>query len=724
MADKKIKGITVEIGGDTTKLGKALADVEKDTKSVTSELKSVDKALRQAPESAVLWAQKQELLNKALEDSKKKLSILEDAQADVEKQFKNGEIDDGKYRAFQRELESARAEVGKLEDELESLSDNNKKVSDSTEEVGKSAEKMGDGFTIGKGVISDFISNGVQWLIGKLGEAKDALLGLPEATREYRTTMGSLENSSKRAGYTAENTAEIFDKLQGVLGDTQTSATTTANLQAISLEQSKLQKLTEGVIGAWATYGDSIPIDGLAEAVNETVKVGQVTGSMADVLNWAGMSEDKFNESLANMSTEAERADYILQMFSQMGLTQAGQAWEDNNESIIKANQAQAEFEEQSAELGEKLEPITAEIKEGFADILEKVVELIQEADFDKIKSAVKTGFDYLINTVIPKVKDGFNWIIDHKDIIISGLAGIAAGFLAFKVVGIIQSVTTALQGMSLAQAALNAVMNANPIGIVIGLVAGLVTAFITLWNTSDEFRQFWIDLWEKIKSIFSDFFDSFILGWETIIEFVRDIPETIQGFFIGIGTWFTEKFTEAYDGIKTAFEDIVTFASGIWESIKTVFTDLGTAIGDTVGGAIKSVINGVLEFVEEKVNSAIDAINSAIDFINGIPGVDLDKLSYVELPRLAKGGVLHSGSAIVAEAGPELLQIMNNGTARVTPLTGSAKNTAVNGVGTRNVTVNQYIHVNELKNSYDTRRMAQDLSAETRRVESGKGKR
>lgn len=723
MANNIIKGITVEIGGDTTKLGEALADVEKDTRSATKELREVEKALKRAPESAVLWQQKQELLNRALEDSKRKLQVLEDAQADVERQFQNGEIDGGQYRAFQRELESARAEVGRFADEIESMTRETNNAADSTEELGDSAEKSTDGFTVAKGVISDFISNGIQWLIGKVGEAKDALLGLPEATREYRAMMASLENSSKRAGYSSEETAETLNELQGVLGDSQAAATTTANLQAIGLEQERLQELTKGVIGAWATYGDSIPIDGLAEAVNETVKVGQVTGSMADVLNWAGLSEDKFNESLANMSTEAERADYILSMFAQMGLTQSGQAWEDNNESIIKANQAQADFEEQSAKLGEKLEPITAEIQEGFADILEKVVELIEKADFDKIKDKVRKGFDYMINTVIPLVKEGFNWIIEHKEILLATLAAIAAGFLAFKVVGIISSLISTIQMLITVFKTLNITMSANVIGIVIGLVAALVAAFITLWNTSDEFRQFWIDLWEKIKSLFSEFCDSFVLGWETIIEFVKGVPETIQGFFEGIGTWFSEKFTEAYEGIKGVFNDIVTFVSGIWDSIKTVFTDLGTAIGDTVGGAIKSVINGVLEFVEDKVNTAIDAINSAIDFINGIPGVDLDELSHVELPRLAKGGVLHSGAAVFAEAGPELLQIMNNGTARVTPLSGTAKNTALAEIGGRTVIINNKITVDKISNDYDVDRLSERLSQRQKSIEQGKGR-
>ncbi len=110
--------------------------------------------------------------------------------------------------------------------------------------------------------------------------------------------MASLEVSSERAGYSAEETAETYKTLYGVLGDDQTAATTTANLQAIGLEQDKLTELTNAAIGAWATYGDSIPIDGLAESINETIQAGTVTGNFADVLNWASLEGETFGVTL------------------------------------------------------------------------------------------------------------------------------------------------------------------------------------------------------------------------------------------------------------------------------------------------------------------------------------------------------------------------------------------------------------------------------------------
>ena len=102
MANKKIAGITVEIGGDTTKLGKALSDVDKQSRNLKTELKEVDKALKLDPKNTELLAQKQQILADAIQNSKKKLDTLKSTQEQVTAQYQRGEIDDGKFRAFQR----------------------------------------------------------------------------------------------------------------------------------------------------------------------------------------------------------------------------------------------------------------------------------------------------------------------------------------------------------------------------------------------------------------------------------------------------------------------------------------------------------------------------------------------------------------------------------------------------------------------------------------------
>ena len=225
---------------------------------------------------------------------------------------------------------------------------------------------------------------GLDDAIGKLGSLKGALVGgaavgavvagvqavtnaiteVVDASEEYRKVMGTLEVSSQAAGYTTEQTAQTYERLYSVLGDSQTAATTTANLQAIGLSQEELMQITDASIGAWARYGDSLPIDNLAEAINETIQAGQVTGTFADVLNWAGTSEDEFNAKLEAANSSTERANLVLQELARQGLAEAGQAWRDTNADIVAANDSQRRFEEAQAELGESLSPLRDKLRD------------------------------------------------------------------------------------------------------------------------------------------------------------------------------------------------------------------------------------------------------------------------------------------------------------------------------------------------------------------------
>ena len=150
-----------------------------------------------------------------------------------------------------------------------------------------------------------------------------------------------------------------------------------------------------------------------------------------------------------------------------------------------------------------------------------------------------------------------------------------------------------------------------------------------------------------------------------------------IKNVFSTVGSWFQTKFNEAYTNIKNVFSNIGSFFSGIWSTIKGIFANVGTNIGNAIGGAFKSAMNSALATVENAVNKAIGFINGAIDIINKLPGVSVGHVGSVSLPRLAKGGILKNGQAIMAEAGPELIQMVN-GEAVVTPLTRSARNTAL----------------------------------------------
>ena len=365
---------------------KELGEVNQEIGLLSDKMKRADAEFRGQANSIEALTTKNDLLREAQQKQIDKIAKLQTAIEDCGEAY--GENDEAVMR-FKRQLEKAETDLINLNDELnanerylDEARTSADKCAKSIDEYGKqvkdAAEATDDlnGAGGGKGGIGD--------LIGQLGSLKkmlvggavvaglkatsDAIIGIVDETEEYRKIMGTLETSSQAAGYTAEQTAESYEYLYGVLGDTQTAATTVANLQAIGLAQGDLRGMIDSVIGAWATYGDSIPIDGLAESVNETIQAGKVTGTFADVLNWAGVSEDEFNEKLAAANDSAERAQIVLNQLANQGLPETAKAWRDANEDIVAYNESQLKLDEAMGQLGETLAPVAAGLKDVFAE--------------------------------------------------------------------------------------------------------------------------------------------------------------------------------------------------------------------------------------------------------------------------------------------------------------------------------------------------------------------
>mgnify|MGYP001157676380 CR=1 FL=1 len=213
--------------------------------------------------------------------------------------------------SYQRQLNTATVELIKFDRELKNTDkylDEAAQSADGTassiDEFGKAVKDAGDEGSDGMGQLKEAFgqlgeaakSGDINGVVAALGSMKGVLVGgaavagakaladgiinITESTKEYRTILGTLEVSSKQAGYTQEQTTEIYKKFQAVLGDTQKAATATANLQALGLSQENLRIIMEQAIGAWATYGDSIPIDSLSESINETVQWARSPASL------------------------------------------------------------------------------------------------------------------------------------------------------------------------------------------------------------------------------------------------------------------------------------------------------------------------------------------------------------------------------------------------------------------------------------------------------------
>ena len=379
--------ITTRIALDGEKAFKdQMAQVNGELRNLKSEMTLVDATFKGQANTTEALTAKHKVLQGSVEQQRERVWALTQAVEDATQAYGDN---DKRTDGYRQSLNRAKAELADLNRELEDneryLDEASKSAdgcAESIDEYGKAVrdadsnkDPLGN-LMAGFGNLKGLLAGGA--VVGGIKAVGDAIISVVEDTAEYRKIMGTLEISSERAGYSAQQTADIYRTLQGVLGDTQTAATTTANLQAIGLAQEDLVTVTNAAIGAWATYGDSIPIDGLSESINETIQAGKVTGTFADVLNWAGTSEDDFNAKLEAANGTTERANIVLQELKSQGLDQAGKAWQDANEDVVALNEATERWDGAMAQLGETLTPAATAIKNFGADAILWLADQIQ----------------------------------------------------------------------------------------------------------------------------------------------------------------------------------------------------------------------------------------------------------------------------------------------------------------------------------------------------------
>lgn len=229
------------------------------------------------------------------------------------------------------------------------------------------------------------------------------------------------------------------------------------------------------------------------------------------------------------------------------------------------------------------------------------------------------------------------------------GLVG--AAWLAYK--AIVEAVELASKAFAVAQKVVNAVMNANPIGLVVAAIAALIAIIIVCIKHWDEIKAAAVSAWNAIKGTWdtvSTWFSTNVV--EPIKIFFAGLWTSISATFSNVRTYFQEKFSEAWTAIKNVFAPVGSFFSGIWETIRSKFSTIGTKVGETMGNAFKTVVNKIVSFAENTINGFIRSINRAISLINNIPGVNISLINELNIPKLAKGGWVAANNPQLAIVG------------------------------------------------------------------------
>lgn len=368
-----------------------------------------------------------------------------------------------------------------------------------------------------------------------------------EGSREYRAEMAKLDTAFVTNGHSSEAAKQTYSDLNAVLGDGEQAVEASQHLAKLTDNEKELQTWTDICTGVYATFGASLPIEGLTEAANETAKTGILTGGLTDALNWAGISEEEFQKKLDACTTEQQRQDLIMNTLNGT-YSKASEQYQKTNKDVMEARKAQERLTDAFAELGRIGEPILTAIKNKVADMAAAAVPKLE--------------------AFIQKVKDAKKWLQDNKktvDIwkaaIVGTTAAVASFILILKWGSIMSAAKTAITGVRTAVLLLNAAMRANIIGLIVSLVIGLVAAFVTLWKNNEGFRNFWIKMWDKIKSVGASAM-SYIKG--KFSEF-RGALKTVQDVFGKIQKTITDKLNTAREAVRNAISKIKGLFNFSW---------------------------------------------------------------------------------------------------------------------------------------------------------------
>lgn len=570
-------GPKISIKGES-EFNQSISKINQNLKEYGSELKAVSSEFDAQADSMESLTAKNKVLKKQYDEQSDKMKLLSDqikkqtdyleAQAKeiqqltneygenssqvqkAEKAYANTESTISKLKtafnettAYANKLSS---EISDNDAKLDELSKGAGEASTQIEKIGDSSQKTGDKLNKTKSEIEDFkesfnLHEAAEQVSEFASGMVENIKGAVEESKEYLKIIGSLEVSSSHLNYTTEETKQTYKQLIGVLGDTQSAATTTANLQAIGLEQSQLTQITKGAIGAWARYGDSIPIDGLAESINETIKTGTVTGNFADMLNWAGTSEDEFNEKLEQCSDNSERAQLVLDEMANQGLMKSADAWNENNKALVESNKAQDDYNEAMGDFSKAVMPVFTEFTKALTTIIQIFSELPEPA---QQMIAVFIGIIAVLTTIAPLI------------LAVGAACGWSAG-------GVAALMTAA----------------APVIAIIVAIIAAIMAIILVIQNW-DEVLNFLTETWESVCNKVSELWEGFKKSWT---DGFNNVKQKIDDFFQNLGENFANGLNNFQNWISNMLSAIVNWAKDFASKGKNAAVNLVKNIANEI---------------------------------------------------------------------------------------------------------------------------------------------
>lgn len=633
-AKRKTEALAQEVEVAVRKFGENSDEASRLRRQLTS-AQTAEEKLRQAVRQCA------DELSDQRREADKTESATEKLTDTIEKQ--QTELDDlkGKYQ-------DAVLQYGKTSDEAKALAREIKDLSgdlkDNQTELGKAekaandldksfdnaadgAVQAGDGFTVLKGVVADLASQAIQMAIDKIGEFIGYLADLPEATRELRQDMTTLTTSFDNMGFSTDQAKGVWKDLYAVFGEDDRAVEAANHISKMADNQKELNDWVTITTGVFGTYQDSLPVEGLAEAANETSKTGTVTGVLADALNWSSeaaamfagymsedvvTAEDAFNEALKECTTEQERQQLITDTLTAL-YGNAAQTYRDTAGAQMEAKAAVAEHMLAENDLATAIEPVTTAWQE--------------------MKTTLLVELAPAIEAVSGVLVDAIGWMKEHPTTVqalATAIGILAAGFSGLAI---------GLGIYTVAQLAANAALLPviGVIAAVIAIVALLAAAIVAIVKHWDDIVAAVKRCWESVKETLSqwgEWINTNVI--QPVVEFFKGLWDSIKTACSDAWEWVKGVFSSFVEWVDTnLIQPVVNFFKNLWDSIKNIWDQICNVvevaimfIGEILHAAgeiillpfrfiwenCKEYVFAAWEWIKEKVSGALDFIKNYID--------------------------------------------------------------------------------------------------------------
>lgn len=620
-------GPRIGIDGES-QFRKQLNNINTTLKTLDTELKKVTSEFQANADGEQALIAKNGVLQKSIDAQKKKIEEVEQVLQKAADKY--GENSDQALK-WQQVLNRSQTSLNDLENELnenekalEEMSQGLRDVETGLRKVDDASESLDD---IKESLKGSVTTAATAWTaaIAAIGVA---LAGAAESSREYRTNMGKLDTAFTTSGHSAEVAKNTYRSLVGVLGESDQSVEAANHLAILTNNEKELKTWTNICTGVFATFGDSLPIEGLTEAANETAKVGQVTGPLADALNWAGISEDEFNEKLAACTDEQERQKLIMNTLNDV-YDEAAKTYKTTNKEVIAANKAQDRLNSAIAEVGRIVEPVMTALKNFAAKALESFVSLIEKIRELPVGIQVVIGaFTGMVAMAGPaalafiKIKDG---IESFKKV--AGEIGVVFGKKAAATT-VDTAATTANTAATTANATATALLakakealsKALAVGKWVALGAAVAGAGVLIYQfakDSDAAGQMVMNFADNISGM--------------VNKAVAMIPQIAQAFTAALPVIIqagVNIFTSLVDGLVQAIPQIVA-------AIPQIINALITAITSN----LPTIINGAVQIMLALIQGLAQAIPMLVEMIPQIITAIVDAITQ-NLPTIIDGAI------------------------------------------------------------------------------------